>query len=310
MPSLIIRFGKFLVAALGLYLLAMLVMARVPINGLPLVFRTADYYTWPGGDSWACFREFMPDTTYDAVVLGSSHAYRGYDPYVFAEEGYRVFNLGTSAQTPLNSYFILKRYLDSTNAPLIIFDIHEGVLINDGFESTSDLTINLPDAGPALGMAVAQRDLRTVNLVALRMGLDRRAPYYTEPGYLGLGYSPKPDSLKAAIPGEPRPVVLNERQGEFLERCIRLCNERGMRMVIVSHYARANMRGDYHRPLTNYLDSLLGDTEVPYLDFSSVPGIEDMDWFYDYNHLNRAGARHFTRQLVDSLEALGYLQPR
>lgn len=35
----------------------------------------------------------------DILFLGSSHCYRGFDPRVFKNIGYNIFNLGTSSQT-------------------------------------------------------------------------------------------------------------------------------------------------------------------------------------------------------------------
>jgi hypothetical protein len=37
----------------------------------------------------------------DILVIGSSHVYRGFDPRFFSKKGIRLFNLGSSAQTPL-----------------------------------------------------------------------------------------------------------------------------------------------------------------------------------------------------------------
>src|SRR5690554_458534 len=48
----------------------------------------------------------------DILFLGSSHAYRGFDTRIFKKAGFRSFNLGTSAQTPLQTQILLRRYLD------------------------------------------------------------------------------------------------------------------------------------------------------------------------------------------------------
>ena len=129
------RILLFFTLAVVIYALAIFFMSHVKFQGSPLIIRTGNYYTLPGGYSWQRFHEFDPAAHWDAIILGSSHAYRGYDPAVFAEKGYRVFNLGSSGQTPLNSYFLIKHYLDSMNCPLLIFDMYEGTMQNTGLDA-------------------------------------------------------------------------------------------------------------------------------------------------------------------------------
>lgn len=91
---------------------------------------------------------------------------------------------------------------------------------------------------------------------------------------------------------------------------MRLCQRKGIRTVVASHYARYNMQGSYHASTRRFIDSTLAGRGIPYLDFTEVPGIDERHWFADHNHLNAAGARIFTAQLADTLEALGYLRRR
>lgn len=298
----------FALCTVVLYGAAMFTLVHVPFMGKPLVYRTGDYYNWPGGDSWTRFREFDPKRRYDVVIIGSSHAYRGYDPYVFTQRGHTAFNLGSSAQTPLNSYWLVKEYLDSANTRLLVLDVYEGVLQGTGLESTADLSQNQTSDAAALGMAWDLRDVRGLNMIALRNLAQHSSPFYTDPAYAGLGFVPKPDSVKTDAPPPPdEPVVLKPRLQHFLEQTVALCRERGIPVVVSSHYARRDRRGSAHAVLAAYMAQALRGTGIPYVDFTEAPGIEDRNWFLDHNHLNATGARIFTEQLADSLEALGYL---
>jgi len=298
----------FLLALAAVYIVAFAVMAHVPFQGKPLIFRTGDYYNWPGGDTWQRFREFNPQERQDAVIIGSSHAYRGYDPFVFQERGHKVFNLGSSAQTPLNTYPLIQQYLDSAHCPMLIYDVYEGSFTNTGLESTADLTQNQPSDAAALDMAWAIRDLRGLNMMALRMLTGREKPYYTSTYYHGLGFCAIPDSVNKQAPPPPgKQIELSPVQRHFFEACIRLCHERGIRLVVTSHYARLNRRGSAHTVLAAYMDSILAGTGIPYLDYTDNPGTDDRHWFADDSHLNTTGARIFTGHLVDSLESLGIL---
>ncbi len=308
MGRLIKKATVFLLFFGVVYIAAFAVLAHLPFQGKPLIFRTGDYYNWPGGDTWQRFHEFDRNVRQDAVIIGSSHAYRGYDPFVFRDRGFKVFNLGSSAQSPLNTYPLIEHFLDRAHCPLVILDVFEGVFTNVGLESTADLTQNQPSDAAALDMAWAIRDLRGLNMMALRMLTRRDKPYYTSDFYEGLGFCAIPDSVNREAPPPPdKGVELSSTQRHYFESCIRLCRERGIRLVVTSHYARRNRRGPAHKVLTAYMDSILADTGIPYLDYTNSPGIDDLHWFADDSHLNTTGARIFTGHLVDSLESLGIL---
>jgi hypothetical protein len=303
------RILLFTVALVVLYGSAFLVMGHVRFRGKALIYRTADYYQWTGGDSWQRFREYHPAVRQDAVIIGSSHAYRGYDPSVFAARGYRVFNLGSSAQTPLNSQYLIEAFLDSANAPLLVFDVYEGVFASTGFESTADLTQNLPSPAAAWGMVGALGDLRGLNMMALRAVIHGEAPLYMDKEYRGLGFVPRRDTLRK----EPRPMsapdpAMAGKQWKHFKAAIALCRERGIRVVVTSHWALPARGGEVHSTFVHQVRQALQGTGIPYVDLTDAAGSTDMDHYADDNHLNAAGAALFTAQLVDSLERRGYLR--
>ena len=78
----------------------------------------------------------------DVLFLGSSHAYRGFDPRIFKKHGITSFNLGSSSQTPIQTEILLNRYLNSLNPKLVVYEVYPGFLRNDGVESALDLIAN------------------------------------------------------------------------------------------------------------------------------------------------------------------------
>src|SRR5690554_449999 len=78
----------------------------------------------------------------DILILGSSHAYRGFDTRVFKKHGINAFNLGSSAQSPIQTYILLNQYLDELNPKLVVLEVYAGVLELDGVESSLDLAAN------------------------------------------------------------------------------------------------------------------------------------------------------------------------
>jgi hypothetical protein len=303
---------KFIVATAAVYGLVFLALVKVRIDGHPLLLRTNDYYQTKGGVSAMKFREWPSDSTYDAIVIGSSHAYKGYDPRVFNERGLRMFNLGTSAQTPLSSYALLEAHVKAGRTPLVVFDTYENAFDHPGVESVSDLTLNMPDDGAALRLALAFRDLRGLNMFTYRM-LDRGAPMaWTLRDYVGRGAVMTPDSARVGVKyPRPRPFRMDARQLEKFLECLDLCTERGIRVVLSSHYYPHQGERARHRRFRYELDSVLvhrGVPAPPWIDLAEAQGIDDHDHFCDHNHLNAAGARRFTDQLIDSLEVRGLIE--
>ncbi len=80
----------------------------------------------------------------DFVILGSSHAYRGFHPEIFKNFNYSSINLGSSSQSPINSYFLAKEYLPRLNSKYLIYEGYYKTFQINGIESFLDLSINLP----------------------------------------------------------------------------------------------------------------------------------------------------------------------
>src|SRR5690606_36447324 len=74
----------------------------------------------------------------DVLVLGSSHAYRGFDPRIFQKNNVKIFNLGTSAQSPIQTEYVVKRYIEKLNPKVVLFEVSYLSFSSDGLESTLD----------------------------------------------------------------------------------------------------------------------------------------------------------------------------
>jgi hypothetical protein len=108
------------------------------------------------GHMYTRLKELNSTGPVDVVVIGSSHAYRGFDPRIFAGEGIRIFDLGSSSQSPIQTEILIKKYIRRLKPKLVIYEVFPGVFLNDGVESSVDLISN------------GKIDYRTV-LMALRI---------------------------------------------------------------------------------------------------------------------------------------------
>lgn len=293
------------------YAAAMLVLCRVEVGGAPLIHRTGDYFKLKGGNSYRKFREFRPDSVYDVVFIGSSHAYRGYDPRIFTQHGWSAFNLGTSGQGPLNTYHIVRTHLNARNTRLLLIDVYEGAMERDGLESTADLTMNLVDDRAAVGMALALKDPRGVNMLALRFLTRDRPPFFADSTYRSGGYSERTDRVEGRLHYvRGRPLDLNGDQVRYFERTLEHCAKAGIPVVLVNHPYPWQSDRAKHAAFNAVMGDIARRHRVPYIDFAYRHTLDDEDHFYDHNHLNQAGVERFNAALVPELEALGLLRRR
>ncbi|MFZ1689164.1 MAG: hypothetical protein WAU70_17205 [Flavobacteriales bacterium] len=297
-----------LIAAVA-YIAVFFVLCNVKAGDNAFVYRTSDVYNLKGGNTYRKFQEYDPAKRHDVIVIGSSHAYRGYDPGIFREQGISMFNLGTSAQTPINTYAILKEYITSANCGLVLLDVYEGAMAADGLESTADLSQNITSDAAVLRMFAAIRDPRILNMFTIRKIMADSPPAYVDSFYVEAGFSTKTDSVKGTIDyGLGLDLHLGEHQTEYLAKCIRLCQERGIPIVLVSYpLPKAGNRGR-HEAFHAVIDSVCKVTGAGYLDYAFDHGLplDDRQHYYDHNHFNRAGVRIFNPKLIGDLRKRGY----
>lgn len=299
-------------ASMALYLSTFWVLCTIGMGGTPLIYRCSAALNWKGGNSYQKFSEFDPQDRYDLVFIGSSHAYRGYDPALFEQRGHHAFNLGTSAQSPMNSYHIIASLLDSANCGLLLFDTYEVALEIDGLESTADLVQNISSDRAAIGMALALHDPRAVNMLTLRWMRRNSPPMYVDSTYLPGGSALRTDSVKGEVHYlTGRPLEMRAMQQRYLECCIEHCHRAGIPMVLVSHPYPTKADRARHAAFMTWLRDVARPHDVPVYDFAFDHGLplDDEDHFYDHNHLNRAGLEIYDRFVIDRLERDGILRP-
>jgi hypothetical protein len=308
MRTIVTKAFQLSAAFLLLYAVVFTVLVKVRVRGIPLVYRISETLNWKGGATWQKFKEFDAGERWDVVVVGSSHAYRGYDPEHFARRGYRMFNLGTSAQAPNNSVDIVEHYLNAHNTGLLVMDVFEIPLQGTGLEGVADLTQNVTSDAVALRQAMTLKDPRGVNMLTLRWLLSNTPPLYFDTTYVGLGFSRRTDSV-SAVPTYIRTGVFEPEvdQVRALKEIIRICRQRGIPIVLTEHPVPSQADSLAHGRFRTFIRDLTGAHGPAFLDFARNHDLDDLNHFYDHTHLNQAGVDRFMPRLIDTLESLGLL---
>ena len=99
-------------------------------------------------------------------------------------------------------------------------------------------------------------------------------------------------------------------QVRYLRKIIRYCAENHIPLVLSDHYAPHASDHERHAAYVRELACIIGPDGPPFIDKSYAHHLSDMDHFFDYNHLNAAGAEIFSADLLDELQRRGLLPPR
>lgn len=265
------------------------------------------------GHTLTRFRDINNFKNVDILFLGSSHTYRSFDTEYFSMQGISSFNMGSTSQTPINSYFLLKKYYPQLKPKLIVMEVYWEVFESkDGLESFYDLATNLPASTELFEMSIATRNPRALNFLAGVYLQRLSAPLQTakqmefsHQKYIQGGYvsSDKTINIKQADFGNPRHVRLADKQLEYLSEIIRFSQLNNCAIVLVvqpvTKELLANVQ-NYQEVSANFTH-IANKFGLKYWDFNELMSLDTAIEFQDRDHLNRLGVEKFNRLLLTRL---------
>ena len=154
------QFLFFMLYAIAAYLALLVLWGEFMPN---IIKKNLNYSLGAYGHMYTRIREAEKTTNIDILFIGSSHAYRGFDTRIAREFGYESFNLGSSAQTPVQTKLLLEKYLDSLRPKMIVYEVYPYTFTNDGVESSLDIIANGWIDYKVLKMAVSLNNIKTYN---------------------------------------------------------------------------------------------------------------------------------------------------
>ena len=249
----------------------------------------------------------------DILILGSSHAYRGFDTRVFAQNGIQAFNLGSSAQTPIQTKILLKRYLEQLDPDLIIFEVYPSTLSSDGVESALDLIANDRNDLLSVRMAFTVNNVKVYNTLIYGVFRDlfsldsdfiedpvKGPDRYIPGGYVEKNLKYNNDRNEYAQGN----WTLRQYQQTAFEEILTDLEEKGIEVILIQAPITAKRYDSYlnNAEIDNYYRSL-----GTYYNFNDLLDLSDHDHFYDSHHLNQSGVEIFNQELIDLLKANGIL---
>jgi hypothetical protein len=240
----------------------------------------------------------------DILFFGSSHAYRAFDPNVFKKYGFSSFNLGSSSQAPLNSYFLMKKYIHKCN--IVIMEVYPVAFSLDGAESFADLVRAEPNYLDLFFHAAAIGQAMPFQNISVKPFSDNYINGQKEDFCIyRKGYVEVLDSAGKKNTVYPQ-VTLNEKlmnkQFKYLKKIISLCNSQNKKLILV--YAPVPKQHQMVNEVyyQKSLHQITAEQKIPFIDMSRSLPLSDSNHFYDDDHMNAAGVAIFNQYLTTALK--------
>jgi hypothetical protein len=264
-----------------------------------------------GGQEYRLMRDWDSNAHYDVLVMGSSHAYRGYDPREFEKQNLQLFAAGSGFQNTLATYILSKDVFHPAKNSLVIIDLFDQTFVGDGVGCYSRVIENAGSDKAAFEFVWRKPDIRTLNAFSCRM-FSKNAPVEVgdEPGYLMNGYCPKQDTM-SVLPHDmlqEDEIKFNKQFRHYLHKLVMKLKQDEVKMVFVSHpQPKTAFNENYHTQFINFIQPVIQNGGIPYLDYNSNHSLLNTVHFADANHLNQAGVTLWNEQLLYDLEKLNLL---
>jgi len=266
--------------------------------------KNLNYRIGSHGHMYTRLKELKATENPDILVVGSSTVYRGYDPRIFEKHGIKLFNLGSSAQTPIQTQYLLEKYLLQVKPKLLVYDVSPLVFSIDGIESSLDLIANDEFNTDLVYMAFNVNHLKVYNtlIFAKYVDLFNRKKEFKEDikrrvdTYITGGFVERELSFNTNENYESLNWAFNRHQFKRFEDIIAFLKSSDIQFFLVQSPISPSF---YHAHLNNdeFDDYMLRHGE--YMNFNQIINLDDSLHFYDAFHLNQNGVEKYNHSLIE-----------
>lgn len=242
----------------------------------------------------------------DVLFFGSSHAYRTFDPRVFAAHGVRIFNMGSSMQTPLQTEVLIRNYLDTIKPRLVVLEVHPDVMSHDGVEPAIYQVCNVPPTWDMVPMALRTCNMRVAATTVYAMmhnSISSEFKHFVEPvdtakdHYVAGGYVERDMECYSPVPHACKAIVPRELQLKALHRCTELLKQRGVPYILLEVPDTEVLLSSYTN-ISYFKDVIRSYGKYYFIDMESL---DDSLHFFNEDHLNQRGVELYNAYLCDSV---------
>lgn len=273
-----------------------------------LLKKNLNYKLGSYGHMYTRLQEAQHTKDVDILFLGSSHCYRGFDTRIFKKANFNTFNLGSSAQSPIQTEVLLNRYLVQMNPKMVIYEVCPITLSSDGVESTLDILANNRIDWESIKMAISLNHIKIYNTLfysLYKQVFNKNNSFHEDiirdgDRYIKGGFVEKKLMYfqhKKHIANE---LMINEDQFHSFENILNELKKRNIRTILVQSPVTKSLYDSYTNK--DYFENKLS-AYGEYHNFNNLMILDDSLNFYDTDHLNQTGVELFNNKLLEILLA-------
>ena len=306
----------YLITFIGVYILIIVLLAALPkfTNKIP------NLKNMRGKSDFSLLRFLDLNLDADVWVFGSSHAFRGFDPRIFAAKGISLQNFGSASQHLLNSNRLLEEYLMQNQPKQVLVELDHGLMnYSASLEPTFVLMSNKYINSSIANMAKDANHIGVWNSLFYHFVHQKIYPLevsaqntiinntYIKGGYVETDITVNSNDISIRA-GQGR-IELKDINFSFAISIVELCAKHDVDLVFYSTPKARYWTSGYSN--INMVDAM-------FLDFSETQnvsfvgglndgaylaiGLVDSTDFFDSNHLTQTGVNKYNDYLINILK--------
>ncbi len=301
MKSLIRNISIFSIFAIVFYSLAILVAGKAVPNYLLGNILTENKMS-ANDLSQKRYEEVSRSEKVDLVILGSSHAYRGYDTRIFESSGSKSLNLGSSSQTPILTEAIYRNYIDKLSPDIIILDIYPVLFTRNPEEGQLNILPLMYKNSHFIKSSFKSFDIRVFNsLIYFQVFGNRNAVKYKKSEneeYIPGGYISTKRVSTESKKYLPASLKIEEKNIEALKNIVADAERRGIQVFLF----QSPLPEARYKSYTNNkeIDRIMQSIGT-YYNYNDV-GFLSNDCFFDDSHINQKGVDIYNKWVLDKIK--------
>ena len=241
------------------------------------------------------------------LFLGSSHSYRGFDNRIFNQNDISTFNLGSSAQSPVQTLMLSNKYLDILNPKIVVYEICPRSLSSDGLESALEIISSEKIDLHILKMAIDINNIKLYNTLLYVWCLEifdlkplvifkKRINNDT---YISGGFVERRMKYYSPVKISNKDWEINDKQLNKFNDVVMLLKSKRINLIIVQSPVTDSEYNSFNH--NKEFDSIMS-TYSSYYNFNTIIDLNDSLHFYDSHHLNQSGVKIFNNNLIEIIK--------
>ena len=303
MKSFLRKISLFIILTLFAYIISINLLEAI----LPEIYKPNLLYQEGDGLVLKKMQESINLKNPDILFLGSSHAYRSFDPKLFEESGITSYNWGTSQQTHPQTGMVIREYVSELKPKLVVYEVFPEIFAMTGRESMADfLNAGKPFDVSFLDISQFDNSIALINTYLIKysrksLGLENK-PKPMNPGVSYYkGFVVNKDIYRGTQTINDLKWVPRENQIKAFEDNLAYLKKLGVPVLLVV----APYPFDYKNTaeIISYLES-----KEELLFYNKILFFEKNKDFSDFHHINYNGVQKLNRHLIDFIKRKQYLR--